>query len=207
MKKVFSIKVIVEIALYASIAFAIDLLAGGLSRFLFINGGSLSIAMLPIIVLTYRRGFIPGLICGFIVSIMQMLGGVYAVAGSWYHVLLQILLDYLLTYPVVALCAIFVKAFYSTEKQNKKYLFLILGVVVAGTAKFLCHFLAGVIFWSESIAWKSFEGLPVLYSLVYNGAYCLPNIILCAILLVLIYKLQPQLIEQDIDFIGGEEDE
>ena len=198
MKEKFTTKVLVEIALFAAISFALDLLASGLSRFLFVNGGSFSIAMLPIFILAYRRGFTPALICGITVSLLQTISGVYIVAGNWYYALAQVMLDYILTYPMVALAGIFARSFQKTDKKNKKYLLIIIGCIVGGLGKYLCHVLSGVIFWSSSIAWSSFEGMPFVYSLVYNGAFCLPNIVICVIIMVLIYKLQPQLIESNL---------
>ena len=192
-EKKFTISTITEIGVFAAIAFALDLLAAGIWRFAFVNGGSISIAILPVLFVTYRRGTIPGMVCGLIVSILQMLSGVYVISGAWYLVLLQILLDYVLTYPLVALAGLIFAVAKKQEKKGSRITFIALGILFGGLFKFLCHFLAGVIFWSSSIAWSSFEGMPVLYSLVYNGAYVLPSIIVSAIIFIIIYRIQPSL--------------
>ena len=82
MKTKFSTKVIVEIAIFAAIAVALDFIQGAFFKGIWANGGSLGIAMVPIFIICYRRGLIPGLLCGLIVSIVQMLGGIYAVQGQ-----------------------------------------------------------------------------------------------------------------------------
>lgn len=196
-EKKFTVSVITEIAVFAAIAFALDLLAGGIWRFAFVNGGSISIAMLPILFVTYRRGLLPGLVCGLIVSLLQMLGGLYVIAGAWYAVFLQILLDYILPYPLIALAGLF---FMIAKKRKKNTLLIILGVVFAGLMKLLCHFLAGFIFWKTSIAWEAFEGMPALYSLVYNGSYILPSIVICTVIFIIIYKMQPDLFKVKGEF-------
>ncbi len=193
MKKI-STTCLAEIAIMATLALALDFLQGGLFKGVFVNGGSIGFAMLPILVLTYRRGFIPGLISAFILSFLQMLGGIYAIADSWYMVLLQIMLDYIVAYPLVAFAGIFFKAFKNSTTQNNKIKYLWLGTIVGGLLKLLSHYLAGVIFWSSSTP-EGFVGGAYLYSLVYNGGFMIPNIILCGLALTLMFIKAPQLFE------------
>lgn len=192
MKKSITTKAITEIAILSAIAYVLDALQGGLWRGVFPNGGSIGFAMLPILIISYRRGFKSGLICGFILSFIQMLSGVYAIANSWYSVMFQIILDYILAYPCVALAGAFFKSFKKETTKNGKIKFLILGTAIGGFMKFMCHFLAGFIFWSSYCPANYFGG-PVVYSLLYNGGYMLPNIIINAIVLVLLFMKAPSL--------------
>ena len=82
---VINVRVLAEIAIFAALAFVLDVLQSGYSRGLFANGGSIGIAMVPIFVISYRRGLVPGIICGFIVSLVQMLGGIYAINSANYE--------------------------------------------------------------------------------------------------------------------------
>lgn len=194
MKKSISTKAITEIAILSAIAYVLDALQGGLWRGVFPNGGSIGFAMLPILIISYRRGFKSGLICGFILSFIQMLSGVYAIANTWYSVMLQILFDYILAYPCVALAGAFFKSFKKETTKNGKIKFLVIGAVLGGFMKFMCHFLAGFIFWSSNCPADYFGG-PVVYSLVYNGGYMLPNIIINVIVLVVLFLKSPVLFE------------
>ena len=54
------IAVLAEIAIFAAIGYVLDVLAGAYSNF-FPNGGSIGIALLCVVIVTYRRGMIPGL--------------------------------------------------------------------------------------------------------------------------------------------------
>ncbi len=193
MKKI-STGLIAEIAIMATLAFALDYLQGGLFRGLFANGGSIGFAMLPILVLAYRRGFVPALISGVLLSFLQLFGGIYAIADSWYMVLLQILLDYILAYPLVAFAGLFRKQFKNSATNKQKITFLSVGTLIGGLLKFLAHYLAGVIFWASSCP-EGFVGGPYFYSLVYNGGYMLPNIIINGIVLCIIAIKAPKLFE------------
>ena len=180
--KFFTTRNIGEIAIFTALAFGLDFLQGGIFKGVFPNGGSIGIAMLPILVLAYRRGFTSSLVCATLLAFLQCFGGVYAISSSWYNVLFQILLDYILAYPVVAIAGLFYKPFKRAETKKEQTKYLIIGSVLGGIAKFLTHFLSGFIFWAN----YDFTGGPVVYSIVYNGSYMLPNTILCTIILVLI---------------------
>ena len=194
----FTTRVLAEVAILTAIAFALDALQGGLFRGLWPNGGSFGIAMVPILILCYRRGFLAGLLGGIGVSVIQCLGGVYAIADTWWKVMLQVLLDYILTYPMVALAGLFFKNFQAAETNKQKALWISVGTVVGGLGKLLCHFIAGFIFWSSSTP-EGFPGGAWFYSLVYNGSYMIPNIIICAIIVSIIAIKQPKLLNPNYD--------
>lgn len=201
-----STKVIVEIAIFAALAFALDALQGGIWKSVFHNGGSIGLAMLPILIICYRRGLGAGIACGLIVSCIQTLGGVYVIQGQNFEnpflrvcgPFLQVALDYLLAYTVVGFAGVFMKKYQKTKKIS----FIIAGSVLGGLLKYLCHFLSGVIFWPGEMwgvkgAW---------YSLLYNGLYCIPNIILCTILLVIFaLKYNKLIMPEDFETVKGAE--
>lgn len=191
--KILSARGIAEIAILTAIAFGLDFLQGGLWRGVFTNGGSIGLAMIPILLLCYRRGFISGLISGFVLSFLQMLGGVYAISDTWYNVFLQIGLDYIFAYPVVALAGLFFKPFQNANNNKDRIKWIIVGTTIGGVAKFMCHFLAGILFWKNF----AFKAGPYVYSLVYNGAYMLPNIIIAAVILIIILLKAPQLLIEE----------
>ena len=180
-----STKVLVEIAIFAALAFAFDALQGGVWKSVFPNGGSIGLAMVPILIICYRRGLGAGIACGAIVSFIQTLGGIYVIQGENFTnpflrvcgPFIQVCLDYLLAYTVVGFAGVFMKKY----KQTSKIGYIIAGVALGGGLKYLCHFLAGVIFWPGEMWGVS----GAWYSLLYNGLYCVPNIILCGILMVI----------------------
>lgn len=192
-KNKIKLDVIAEVAIFSALAFALDMLQGGLFRGLFPNGGSIGIAMIPVLVIAYRRGLWPGLVCGLIVSLLQMLGGIYAIADKWYLVILQISLDYVIAYPLVAVAGLFHKSYQKAETNKQKIWALCLGTTIGGLLKLAAHYAAGVIFWSYTCP-ADFLGGPAVYSLVYNGGYMLPNIIISAVVLVIVALKQPTIL-------------
>ena len=194
-KNKLTVRVVAEIAIFAALAFALDAIQGGIFKGVFLSGGSIGFGMLPILIIAYRRGLVPGILCGFIVSIVQMLGGIYVINASSFDngflqvmgPFLQIMLDYVLAYTVVGFAGLFSNQFKNATSKKQKIGFVILGTAVGGLLKYACHVIAGGVFWLNN--GSSFLGLADdswIYSFVYNGAYCIPNIIICGIVMVLL---------------------
>ena len=78
----FSTKVLAEIAIFAALGLVLDALSSGIFRGVWANGGSICIAMVAVFIISYRRGLISGLLCGFILSIVQMIPGIYVINGA-----------------------------------------------------------------------------------------------------------------------------
>lgn len=203
MEKKFSTKAVVEIAIFAAIAVSLDFIQGSFFKGIWANGGSLGIAMVPIFIIAYRRGLLPGLLCGLIVSVVQMLGGIYVVQGATFDnafmkamgPFIQIMLDYILAYTVVGFAGAFAGLYAKGKDLKTKILWIIVGSMVGGLLKFLCHFFAGF-FWlnmGNEPFWGANDTTWV-YSLVYNGTYCIPNAIICTVIMVLIARFYPAIL-------------
>ena len=205
MENKINLKVFVEIGILAAIAFILHLLEKALSNGIWVNGGGIAISILPIIILCFRRGPLAGFICSLIVMAISFLGGIYSIADVWYKVLFQILLDYVLATPLLATAGLLYVPFKRANTKNKKYLCLALGVIVASLFQFIAYFLSGVLFWpTPAEGWNVPAG--AIYSLLYNGSYCLPTIVVCVIIILLIYKKAPQLIEPELKVVKNEEE-
>jgi len=187
--------VMTEISILSALALALDALASATSGFFFPDGGSIGIAMIPIMVISFRRGIVAGLTSGFIVGMIQVLWGGHFLEFTQY------ILDYPVAYTVVGLAGIF------TYLNNRRLTVLnvIMGSIFAGLMRYLSHFFAGVFFWGEYMQESfdflsiSFTGLNVYtYSLVYNGSYMIPTIIINTIVIYVLYKYAKQIFIQDI---------
>ncbi|WP_307977184.1 energy-coupled thiamine transporter ThiT [uncultured Streptococcus sp.] len=170
-----SIKVITELAVFAAIAIVLD----KIPLFTMPQGGSVSLVMLPILLVALRHGWRLGVLAGLIVGLVQLF------FGGYFLNVFQVFLDYGLAYAGVGLGGAFAQAF--TRKPKISYL---LGAsLLGGGCRLLGSFLAGVIFYADYAP----KGIPVwLYSLTYNASYMIPSIVLCASLLVVIYKARPE---------------
>ena len=141
------------------------------------NGGSLTPAMFPILLYGLRWGLARGLGAGFVFGLMQLLfDGAYA--WGWQ----SMILDYLLAFTPLGLTGLF----------RGKAWGIFPGTVLGCTGRFAVHYISGVTIY-KIIEPTAIPGIgtfdnAVLYSLVYNGSYMLPNMLLALILSALLYK-------------------
>lgn len=184
MKQKVKIITMAEIAIFSAIGFILDFLATLYSGF-FPFGGSVSFALVAVVIISFRRGTIAGVCTGLIIGLLDLTDGFYTIADTWYNSLLQIGMDYIFTYMLVG----FVGLAKPLIKKINIVLVVPIATIIAGLIKYFCHFLSGVLYWPQ------FENQPLLervvYSLTYNGGYMIPTIIVCSVasfLLVLKFK-------------------
>ena len=141
------------------------------------NGGSLTPAMFPIVLYGLRWGVVRGLGAGFVFGLMQLIfDGAYA--WGWQ----SMILDYLLAFPRLGLAGLF----------KGKAWGIFPGTVIGCVGRFIVHYISGVTIY-RIVAPTEVPGLGVydsasLYSLVYNGSYMLPNMLLALLLAAVLYK-------------------
>ncbi len=170
-----------EIAIFVAFAFVLEVIFKVFPSMP--QGGSVSISMVPIIILTYRRGLLAGVGGGLAFGLLNaILAGFYA--AHW----ASLFLDYFAA-AVWGLSALFF-----IWLGREKTLPFVLSVIVVGTLQFVSHYVSGILFYGEFAP----EGTPVwLYSLTYNAWYMVPSIILSAIIVVFVWKrLNPILTEE-----------
>lgn len=164
------------------------------------GGGITIMSMLPMIIVAYRYGVLWGLGSSFIYSIIQMLLGFGTVSAFflpgdeqqiWWKALLIIFMDYILAYSVMCLGGIF-------RKSSNAAVALCLGSAVALLVRYLVHTVSGAVFFGSWAEWwftdvmagdfgasvlESYSGfsLALFYSVIYNGLYMIPEIILTAV--------------------------
>lgn len=171
-----------EIAMMAALAIILDFVS---IKGFWGYGGSVSLAMVPILLMAYRRGLKVGLITGFVVGAIQM---VYSGAQNYHWV--QFFLDYTIAYGVVGFAGIF--KFSLQASRAKQIVSLIAGVFLGSFLRFVAHFLSGVVFFGKYApdGWNE-----VWYSVVYNSSYMLPSFLLCVSVLILLTNTEPKLLQ------------
>ena len=141
-----------------------------------VNGGSITFAAFPLILFALRFGLGPGLLSGFAFGLLQMLfDGAYA--WGWQ----SMLLDYIVAYTPLGLAGLF----------KGKAWGIFPGAVLGNLARFVIHFISGVTIYriyepTEILNFGVFDDATV-YSLVYNGAYMLPNLVLTVAVAAVLY--------------------
>lgn len=187
----------VEIGIMAALGFVLDELSGILFKGVFVNGGSIGIAMLCVLLMAYRRGFVPALITGLVMGLLDLATGPYIIPGEAWRAVVQVLLDYVLAYPMVAFAAVFRRGFLRSEAKGKKVLFLCLGSILGGLLKLFVHYLSGVLFWADpsSFAFSWTWMNPHLYCFLYNALYVLPCLALSLAFLLVLFWRVPSLLK------------
>ena len=166
-------------------------------------GGQVTlVSMLPVVLISYRHGVKWGLVAGLGYAMIEMLLGARTVAAAFQpgyfgdgtmilNALIMCVLDYLAAFTALGLGGMF-----RSRIQNPGAA-LCCGSVVALTARYACHVLSGYILFSGWAEWFfTQDGFPAwgaslvealspgmlgfVYSLVYNGMYMLPELILTA---------------------------
>lgn len=204
MKKLFNIRTLVEIGVFAAIGYVLDFFASCYSHAIFINGGSIGIAYICVVILAYRRGFVPALVCGFIMGLLDLVDGFYAVGDTFLKVFGQVCLDYVLAYPVCSVAGLFYRSISKSTSDKKRVIFAVSGAIVAGLFKYVIHVSSGFIFWmTGDYLWGIKNG--VVYVLIYNFAYIGPSILLVSILIGLIAYKWPVIISDQFAIKNMEE--
>lgn len=139
----------------------------------FLWGGSIDLAMLPIILFCVRWGFGPGMLVSTAHAVMQTLfeGGI---AIGWE----SILGDFLIAYAVLGLAGLFRGKF-------------VPAAIVSCAARFLVHYVVGATIWAEYMPETFFNmtmTTPWFYSALYNGAYMLPDLAMILVIYFLLCK-------------------
>lgn len=130
------------------------------------QGGSITPAsMLPLMLFAYVYGVGPGMTVGAVYGVMQFMIEPYFLSVP------QMLLDYPIAFAMVGLAGLF-------SKSENRALGLTAGVVLGSLGRFVAAVLSGVVFFAEYAGDQN----PWVYSIGYNGAYMLPECIICVVL-------------------------
>ena len=172
-------------------------------------GGSITLcSMLPVMFFSYRCGLKWGLSAGLVFSVLQLLFGLDALKGiSAMMVVGSIFLDYILAFTVLGLAGMF-----RGKIKNDAAAFT-LGSFVSMMLRYFCSFLSGWVLWASFNETADMQGfiatffpalgnlsgtaLAVVYSLVYNGSYMIPEIILtCVVGFLLVQFAGKQILDK-----------
>lgn len=145
-------------------------------------GGSVTLfSQVPIILVSYRYGIKWGLEAGLAMGVIQLLFGLenFSYVSGLVAFMILIFADYIIAFGALGLGGIF------RNKIKNDVVAISVGGIIVTAIRFVCHFISG------ATIWKEYAGdTPVLeYSLVYNGGYMLPELIITVVGLVIIASI------------------
>lgn len=138
-------------------------------------GGSITLAsMLPVMIYAYFYGFGPGLLCGVCHGLLQFIQSPYVLTPVTF------ILDYVLAFASIALVPVFKKIKNNTAS-------LALGITLAYAARFLFHFISGIIYFNLGAIWVDLpQDSAIIYSLLYNSVYVIPDFFIAVVSAILL---------------------
>ena len=158
-------RVLTEAALAIALAFVLGLIKVFQMPF----GGSISLEMIPLILLALRQGPVVGIVAGAAYGLLNL-----AVEPVVVHPV-QVLFDYPLAFGALGLAG-----FFRPTVRGA-----VIGATVAVLARFVCHFLSGVVFFA-SYAPEGWN--PYVYSAAYNAAYLVPSLAIALVVVVVLLR-------------------
>ena len=175
-------------------------------------GGQITlVSMLPVVLISYRHGVKWGLVSGLAYAMIEMAIGAKTVAAAFQpgyfgdgtmivNALIMCVLDYVVAFTVLGIGGCF------RNKLENPGVGLMCGSLVALGARYVAHIASGYILfagWAEwfftqegfpawgaqLVASLSPELLGLTYSVVYNGMYMVPEIIITAVVSLLLARI------------------
>lgn len=172
MKK-WSTKMLVE----AGIMIALSVVLSRIKIYEAPQGGSVTAgSMIPILLFAMRWGLGPGITAGITFGLLKLM------LGGWVFSPTQAILEYPIAFGFLGLAGIFSNSIENTKGTN--YFQIILSNFLAIGGRFICHLLAGVIFFAEYAGTQN----PWIYSAIYQSSYLVPEFIISSIILSLIWR-------------------
>lgn len=150
-------------------------------------GGSVTLlSMLPVCLVSIRHGLKWGFGASFVFSIFSLmlsLGEVLSWGLTPVILVGCFFLDYIIAYTVLGIAGIW---------RNRGSVGILSGTALAVFLRFVSHFVSGIVLWTNleqfELFGRSWVNRPVLYSLIYNGMYMLPELIFTMIAAPFIYQ-------------------
>ena len=204
-------KRITESAMLLAIAIVLELLAKLLIPEYPFGGQITAASMLPIVLVSYRHGLKWGFLTSFAYAVLEMFIGFKTVSAAFlpgyfgdgamiFNAILMCLLDYVVAFTILGIGGIF------RNRIQNPGVALMCGSLVALGLRYLSHILSGCILFTSYAEWFfTHEAFPawgawlvetlnptllgILYSIVYNGLYMVPEIIITAVVALLISKI------------------
>lgn len=204
-------KRLTESAMLLAVAIVLELVSKMFIPEMPFGGQVTLVSMLPVVLISYRHGVKWGLVSGVAYALLEMAIGAKTVAAAFQpgyfgdetmivNALIMCVLDYLVAFTALGLGGVF------RNRIEKPGLGLMCGAIVALGARYLAHIASGYILFSGWAEWfftqegfpawgaqlvqnLSTEALGFVYSVVYNGMYMLPEIVITAVVALLLGRV------------------
>ena len=206
---------LVESAVMIALAIVLELVSKSVIPKMAFGGQITIVSMLPIVLVGWKYGIGKGIITGFVYSLAEVVIGVAdgTITAAFLppeqdglgidKAILMLFLDYILAYTVIGLGSMYKKI------VKNDSLSLSLGAFTVLLFRYISHILSGYILYGAWAEWfftqegfyswgqtimNTYTGnaLSLVYSIIYNGFYMIPEIIITTVVAAIIGKI-PQI--------------
>ncbi len=155
---------LVKMSAYLAMFIVLDYLSNMIGFFKMPQGGTLGLGVIALLLASYDLGYKKGIAVGLLSVLLQWMTG-----AMWFLNWFQFFLDYLLAFGIYGVAS----AIPSMPMGKQKLLW---GVIITNLIRFASHTVAGVMFYE--VTWWG--------SLMYNGWYMIPTMIVALIVVTML---------------------
>ena len=163
---------LVFISIYCALALVLDYVKSFIPFLNMPSGGSINIALIPVVVCSFHLGCFDGIMCGLLWWLITSILGL----NPYYISIGQYIIDYIIPSMIVGISSIF----YS----KKNLLEIEMGILLMMFVRTLCLIISGAVFWPSGVASNSIQAWSV--SFAYNFPYCFISLIMLEIIVPII---------------------
>lgn len=165
---------LVFISIYCALAIVLDYIKSFIPFLNMPAGGSINIALIPIVVSSFHLGILDGIFTGLLWWLVSSVLGL----NPYYISFMQYVVDYIVPSSIVGISSLFYK--------KKRFLEIELGILLMMIIRTFCLVLSGAIFWPDAVASGSIEAWSM--SLVYNLPYSFATLIMLLIVIPIVLR-------------------
>lgn len=167
----------VRIAAEVGLTLALSAVLGLLVVWRMPQGGSISLVMLPLLILSLLRGPRVGMAAGALYGVLDFMINPYFLHP------VQVVLDYPAAFAACGLAGLFAAGWASLAAEGRYGVAFVRsalpGIVVGALGRYAAHVLSGIVFFASYA--KEAGQAPVVYSAIYNS-FVLVSAALCAVI-------------------------
>lgn len=210
-------KRLIESAMLLAVAIVLELVSKMFIPEMPFGGQVTLVSMLPVVLISYRHGVKWGFVSAFAYALLEMAIGAKTIGAAFAPgyfgdtamvglALVMCLLDYIVAFTLLGLGGVF------RNRIQNPGVSLMSGSIVALLARYASHILSGYLLFGVWAEWFfTQDGFPAwgarlvetlgpkmlafVYSVVYNGFYMIPEIILTAIVALLLGRV-PRIVKK-----------
>ncbi|RWR13948.1 energy-coupled thiamine transporter ThiT [Siminovitchia fortis] len=183
-----SLRALMEVSIFAAFAMMLDMIPSVQIT----PAIKFSVSMVPIFIVSLRWGIKAGFASGFLWGLLQIVTGD---AAGQILTPLQGLIEYFIAFSFIGAAGLLAPAIKNVLKSEGKVMLVLLllsAVLIGGAARYIWHFIAGIIFWGQ---YAPPGQSAFLYSLIANGTSCIASSLACFIVIALLTTTAPRLLQ------------